>query len=92
VAANQSVGTQGGQDVDQELRWYALRLGQVIGFDEDAFGDRRQLHHGPDGVLRLGGHPHGPNSAISDLHRDDLLFARKFAGMPRLDDKTRHEP
>ena len=54
MAAHQTVGAQVGQDVDQELRGDALRLGQVVGFDQHTLIGGGQLDHGADGVLRLG--------------------------------------
>ena len=59
VAANQAVGAQTGKDVDEKLRRDALGLGQVVGLDQNTFVDGDELHHGPDGILRLGRHPHG---------------------------------
>ena len=58
MAADQPVGAQVGEDVDEKLRRDALRLGQVVGLDQHAVIDRGELHHGPDGVLRLRRHPH----------------------------------
>ena len=64
AAAYQSVGSQIRQDVDEELRWNGLRLGQVVGLDHRALIGGGQLDHCPDGVLRLGRHPHELNCAI----------------------------
>ena len=64
VAADQPIGAQIRQDVDEKLRRNALRLGQVVGLDHRAFVGGGQLDHRPDGVLRLGRHPHAVNSAI----------------------------
>ena len=77
VAADQSIGSQGGQDVDQELRGNALRLRKIVGLDQRARLERRQLDHGPNGVLRLGRHPHDAHHA-TDLaaNRADMVHHR----------------
>jgi hypothetical protein len=63
MASHQAIGAQVGEDVDEKLRRYALRLGQFLGRHERAAGDRGELDHRPDRVLRLGRHPHGEDCA-----------------------------
>ena len=64
VATDQTVGTQVGEDVDEELRRNALRLGQIVGFDDGALLGGGELNHRADGVLSFGRHAHLANSAI----------------------------
>ena len=79
VAADQPVGAQLGQDVDQKLGRDALGFRQVVGLDQDVGVHGRELHHRPNGVLRLGRHPHVGHISGHAADGSDLAKPGRYA-------------